>query len=380
MKNYFTLLLTFVILFPLSFTVSAHPGRTDSNGGHYDRSTGEYHYHTGEYSDREQSSSSSSDDAYYPDWRKYVYEISMFQDYGKEEGLKQLCIDSIYKLYFGKGFQDALSEYSKSHPIFSFIVSDNDKDILYYDFYHFNNAYDQNLDNSFYRYYSSKYHNSRNSLKNAFSHGYDLSYFNENYEKAPSSYKLSSEAEKAREKGYEDGYNQFYDGNLYAYKETYPFEAFFSLMSSAQIIIVSVIFFLVVIFTIRFILKHCKNKHRKSIVYVYDIDIPTSNTPQEISSEEKILFTDNKSTYKSLIPEFVPPDNTDKEFLVVGVDIPDDFTYFTPIIKNKNAYVKIITEGGTERYDYIISQDKQYITLMKGEKIKLINCYYDRKE
>ena len=25
----------------------AHPGRTDSDGGHYDRSTGEYHYHHG---------------------------------------------------------------------------------------------------------------------------------------------------------------------------------------------------------------------------------------------------------------------------------------------------------------------------------------------
>ena len=24
-----------------------HPGRTDSNGGHYDKSTGEYHYHHG---------------------------------------------------------------------------------------------------------------------------------------------------------------------------------------------------------------------------------------------------------------------------------------------------------------------------------------------
>ena len=27
--------------------VSAHPGRTDSSGGHYNRSTGEYHYHHG---------------------------------------------------------------------------------------------------------------------------------------------------------------------------------------------------------------------------------------------------------------------------------------------------------------------------------------------
>ena len=38
-----------VILFAwwLSIPASAHPGRTDSQGGHYDRSTGEYHYHHG---------------------------------------------------------------------------------------------------------------------------------------------------------------------------------------------------------------------------------------------------------------------------------------------------------------------------------------------
>ena len=31
----------------LSIVSIAHPGRTDSAGGHYDRSTGEYHYHHG---------------------------------------------------------------------------------------------------------------------------------------------------------------------------------------------------------------------------------------------------------------------------------------------------------------------------------------------
>lgn len=41
----FTVLLSALILLPLSS--HAHPGRTDSKGGHYDRSTGEYHYHHG---------------------------------------------------------------------------------------------------------------------------------------------------------------------------------------------------------------------------------------------------------------------------------------------------------------------------------------------
>ena len=41
-------ILLFLLLFALfSSSVYAHPGRTDSDGGHYDRSTGEYHYHHG---------------------------------------------------------------------------------------------------------------------------------------------------------------------------------------------------------------------------------------------------------------------------------------------------------------------------------------------
>lgn len=48
-----------ILIFVFLITASAHPGRTDKNGGHYNRSTGEYHYHTGEYAGRSQSSSSS---------------------------------------------------------------------------------------------------------------------------------------------------------------------------------------------------------------------------------------------------------------------------------------------------------------------------------
>lgn len=39
------LLLLFSMLF--SFPVSAHSGKTDSNGGHYDHQNGGYHYHHG---------------------------------------------------------------------------------------------------------------------------------------------------------------------------------------------------------------------------------------------------------------------------------------------------------------------------------------------
>ena len=44
MKKAFAIVICFMIVMT---TASAHPGRTDSNGGHWDHSTGEYHYHHG---------------------------------------------------------------------------------------------------------------------------------------------------------------------------------------------------------------------------------------------------------------------------------------------------------------------------------------------
>lgn len=44
----------------LFYTAFAHPGRTDSNGGHWDRKSGTYHFHTGEYAGKSSDGSSSS--------------------------------------------------------------------------------------------------------------------------------------------------------------------------------------------------------------------------------------------------------------------------------------------------------------------------------
>lgn len=43
----FKLLVAFALFFSLAVTAFAHPGKTDSKGGHTDHSTGEYHYHHG---------------------------------------------------------------------------------------------------------------------------------------------------------------------------------------------------------------------------------------------------------------------------------------------------------------------------------------------
>lgn len=51
MKKYFIkislLLLLALLISSTILNVSAHPGRTDSSGGHTDHDTGEYHYHHG---------------------------------------------------------------------------------------------------------------------------------------------------------------------------------------------------------------------------------------------------------------------------------------------------------------------------------------------
>ena len=60
MKKVITIIMIFASLFLFSLQSFAHPGRTDSRGGHYDRSTGEYHYHNGEYAGREQSTKRST--------------------------------------------------------------------------------------------------------------------------------------------------------------------------------------------------------------------------------------------------------------------------------------------------------------------------------
>ena len=41
------LLVVLTVFFCLAVTAFAHPGKTDSQGGHTDHSTGEYHYHHG---------------------------------------------------------------------------------------------------------------------------------------------------------------------------------------------------------------------------------------------------------------------------------------------------------------------------------------------
>ena len=47
MKKFSSILLIIICCVVFTLTCFAHPGRTDSNGGHHVTATGEYHYHHG---------------------------------------------------------------------------------------------------------------------------------------------------------------------------------------------------------------------------------------------------------------------------------------------------------------------------------------------
>lgn len=55
----FSILIITVVCF---ISASAHPGRTDSNGGHWNHDTGEYHYHDGSSSGKAHTNTEKSDE------------------------------------------------------------------------------------------------------------------------------------------------------------------------------------------------------------------------------------------------------------------------------------------------------------------------------
>ena len=86
MKNFSSILLVSVLICCIFILpCSAHPGRTDSNGGHYNHDTGEYHYHndgspqnTPQY--ESDNSSSDEDDTVttknFAEWSEEKYKYS----------------------------------------------------------------------------------------------------------------------------------------------------------------------------------------------------------------------------------------------------------------------------------------------------------------
>ncbi len=59
-RSALSLVMALTVISSASASAFAHPGRTDSSGGHYNKSTGEYHYHNGGSSSGSSSKSTSS--------------------------------------------------------------------------------------------------------------------------------------------------------------------------------------------------------------------------------------------------------------------------------------------------------------------------------
>ena len=93
-----------LFIYFFNFVALAHPGRTDSSGGHWNHETGTYHYHTGDYVGRSNNSSNSEkkyksnydieisyDDEYYAELDEHNKKT--FADYWNDfcKAIKKAC-------------------------------------------------------------------------------------------------------------------------------------------------------------------------------------------------------------------------------------------------------------------------------------------------
>ncbi len=304
-KKVVTFIIIFVSIFIFSVQSFAHPGRTDSRGGHYDRSTGEYHYHTGEYAGREQSSSSYSTKEY------ETYDPDIWQERGLDDGLRQLCEDTMYKNSFKEGFNDAAEEYFKFRPVIKFVFENDSRDIFLINFYDFDKKYNSVRLNSFEKYDYSFYLPPWKTYKEY----YDYSYENGSVANAPIDYKYSAETAAIIKKANTDGYNYFYDSCIYAYKENYPVESFFTTLPLIHIFIVIAFIFATVLF-LRWAIKSNKNKLQK----------PNENLSYLSLNDANILLSKIKNIFNNSTV-YLLPESATSLICPIGEEIKEIFIW-----------------------------------------------------
>lgn len=548
MKKFSTSVLIFLLLFSFFATFAyAHPGRTDSRGGHYDSDTGEYHYHSGEYAGQNQSSNSSSSQKY------NSYDPDIWQERGLDDGLRQLCEDTIYKNSFTEGFNNAAEEYLKDKPILKRFFKNDSRDIFKISFYSFDLQFSYVRIENYKKHFSDSYTDYYDNLL-VYIDNYTYSYEHGSVANAPIAYKYSEATKQIRKAAYQDGYDYFYDSCLYAYKENYPLESFLTTLPLS--LLIPVLLALVFIITIILFLRWVKKSRQPKITIVEESVLETqpteptktafpisikdienninffenlknqfsspellTNKPLLLSEEAQslirpvgeeikeifirkytgvpissfiklppsikhidknghIFYNDSHSTYgdysvyvsdsgkvlhktkwcsnawrelnylnlskkynsfkkcqrcfdivssykieknewfefykkivlrkaeygideisfsdifsnfssdeqqfilrqKSKKTQLPHKKEISKNVYIVGKDIPFNKTYFSPIDEGKPAFISIRTESNQAEYDFPIFKNKQYITLMEGEKIELVNCYFDPED
>jgi magnesium-transporting ATPase (P-type) len=117
MKRFFLILSLLLLLFTV--TVSSHPGRTDSNGGHWDRKEGTYHYHSGEYAGRN-SSGSSSETA--DDIEENIVQTAPSEETKKEPSEKVIVMKKETPTKNSNNWLDSIFKNKTFVRIFSYIV------------------------------------------------------------------------------------------------------------------------------------------------------------------------------------------------------------------------------------------------------------------
>ena len=103
---YKRLVLILLPLIILCCNVYAHPGRTDSSGGHTNHSTGEYHYHQGESAHQHPNGVCPYDDRY--------SDYSSVEEGSKIQSLEEYCEEN--------GIELSTKETDKSNENDSIIV------------------------------------------------------------------------------------------------------------------------------------------------------------------------------------------------------------------------------------------------------------------
>ncbi len=369
MKRCIITLSIFCVLFS-SFTllVSAHPGRTDSNGGHFDHSSGEYHYHTGEYAGRNNSSQSNktSDEQN----RRTVTVLKMF---GNLDGSVQAANDLMYSVGYNMGFHDAVKKFEGTHPFFRLFCSDVNGLLFSAEPAFGDKRYKTVREKHFFSHDSdiSSYYWS-DECEASYNQAYDQGYKSVNVTEA-SNYESAIDA---KSEGYEDGYKYFSNEYIKEFEKEHPILSTFAFIHLGSVWVVSIAIF---IFLIYLLTKLLKNKNQRKQQKDLESTFVSDNSAE--TSSEKSANPDSHATseHKSLIPEFVSSSKS-SDYLIVGEDIPCNNTYFSPINENEKSFIRICTQSNSAEYEFPILYKKQYITLMKGEKIKLINCRFELEE
>lgn len=119
MKKILLFVLTLLLVILSAFSTFAHPGRTDSSGGHYDNSAGEYHYHHGYSAHQHENGECPYDSSYTSEYYAIIEEDNTTTTL---KPTKQ-TIQTTTQPHNEENVKFKLSNLIKKHPIISICIT-----------------------------------------------------------------------------------------------------------------------------------------------------------------------------------------------------------------------------------------------------------------